>query len=366
MALQEYKCPNCGGAIQFDPGTQEMVCPFCDSKMNIDAVMTMDLSQEQESESIDWGYEGNSWQDDEQQGMVVYSCQFCAGEIVGDETLGATSCPFCGNPVVMTSKFSGTLRPDIVIPFKLGKDVALKSLQKHYMKKILLPKVFKDKNHMDEVKGVYVPFWLFDADADAHIEYLATKVRRWSDSNYDYKETSTFQVIREGSIGFNQVPVDGSIAMDDALMESIEPFSMKEAVDFKTAYLAGYFANKYDVNAEESASRANERIKNSTESMFATTVKGYSSVKPQRSAINLINGGVHYALLPVWLLHTSWNGQNFVFAMNGQTGKFVGDLPLDKAARRKWFLIIFGITMAVTLTLFLLYVFLNIKPAEVQ
>ena len=353
MALQEYKCPNCGGAIQFDPGTQEMICPFCNSKMNIDAVMTMDLSQNQESESIDWGYEGNSWQDDEQQGMAVYSCQSCAGEIVGDETLGATACPFCGNPVVMTSKFSGTLRPDLVIPFKLGKDAALKALQKHYLGKRLLPKVFKDRNHLDEIKGVYVPFWLFDADADARVEYKGTKTRRWSDSNYNYTETSTFRIHREGSIGFNGVPVDGSTVMDDTLMESIEPYTLSEAVDFQTAYLAGYFANKYDVDSDESITRANERIKNSTRSAFISTVKGYDSVTPINTNINLNSGGVRYALFPVWLLSTSWQGENFVFAMNGQTGKFVGNLPLDKSLYKSWFLKIFGIAAVVLLIIFL-------------
>jgi len=348
LALLEYKCPNCGGAIQFDPGTQEMTCPYCESVMDVQALKSMDeaIAQNQKSESIDWGYMGGDWRTDEQQGMAVYSCKSCGGEIVGDETLGATSCPFCGNPVVMTSKFSGTLRPEIVIPFKLGKDAALAALQKHYLKKRLLPAVFKKKNHLDEIKGVYVPFWLFNADADAHIEYNATKVRRWSDSTYDYTETSTYRVVREGGIGFNHVPVDGSRAIDDTLMESIEPFYMKDAVDFQTAYLAGFFANKYDVDADESIPRANERIKNSTSSEFAKTVTGYNTVTPQSTNIKLKSGGFRYALLPVWLLGTSWQGRNFIFAMNGQTGKFVGDLPLDKRAYWGWFWKISGIAAA--------------------
>jgi len=358
MALQEFKCPNCGGAIQFDAGKQEMACPYCDSVMDVEALRAIDeqLAHRQEPEAIDWGYEGNEWNAGEQQGMAVYTCKSCAGEIVGDETLGATSCPFCGNPVVMTSKFSGSLRPDLVIPFKQDKNAALKSLQKHYLGKKLLPQVFKDANHLDEVKGVYVPFWLFGADADAKIEYRATKLRSWSDTNYDYTETSTYHVHREGSIGFDDVPVDGSKAIDDTLMESIEPFNMEEAVDFRTAYLAGYFANKYDVDAEQSVDRANGRIKNSTEAAFADTVAGYNTVTPKHTRIQLSNGKVRYALLPVWLLGTSWMGRNFMFAMNGQTGKFVGDLPLDKAAFWKWFLKIFGIGAAAMLAVSMIIV----------
>lgn len=353
MALVEYKCPNCGGPIEFSPGTQELVCPYCGSEINIEALTAMDgdLVQNQESEAINWKYEGDEWGEDEQKGMSVYSCKSCGGEIVGDETLGAASCPFCGSPVVMTSKFSGTLRPDIVIPFKLGKEAALAALQKHYLGKKLLPAVFKDRNHLDEIKGVYVPFWLFDADADARIEYKASKIRSWSDDDYDYTETSVYRLIREGGIGFNQVPVDGSSVIDDTLMESIEPFRMAEAVDFQTAYLAGYFANKYDVGSEESSYRANERIRNSTTEAFSDTISGYSSVTPESTYISLKSGGARYSLLPVWFLSTSWQGQNFIFAMNGQTGKFVGDLPLDKAASRSWFWRIFGLSAAALLIL---------------
>ncbi|MGI5849507.1 MAG: hypothetical protein ACOX8Q_05520 [Christensenellales bacterium] len=348
MALLEYKCPNCGGAIQFHPGTQEMVCPYCDSVMNVEALRAMDeeLEHTQREENIGWSYEGGEWRQGEQQGMAVYSCHSCGGEIVGDETLGATSCPFCGNPVVMTSKFAGTLRPDLVIPFKLGKDEALQALQRHYLGKKLLPKVFKDRNHLDDIKGVYVPFWLFDAEADAEIEYSATQIRRWSDSRYDYTETSTYRVLRQGEVGFNQIPIDGSQAMDDTLMESIEPFHMEDAADFQTAYLAGYFANKYDVDASKSTKRADERAKNSTEAVFAETVTGYDTVMPKNANIQLKSGGVRYALLPVWLLSTSWQGKKYTFAMNGQTGKFVGDLPLDKAAYKSWFLKIFGAAAA--------------------
>ena len=102
----------------------------------------------------------------------------------------------------MMGQFAGALRPDYVIPFKLDKKAAKAALMKHYGGKRLLPKVFKDQNHIDEVKGVYVPFWLFDADADAHVRYKATRVRSWSDSNYNYTETSHYAVIRGGNIGF--------------------------------------------------------------------------------------------------------------------------------------------------------------------
>lgn len=294
---------------------------------------------------------GSEWQNGEEEGLRSYVCKSCGGEIVAEETTAATSCPFCGNPVVMMGQFTGALKPDYVIPFKLDKKAAKAALTKHYTGKKLLPKVFKDQNHIDEVKGVYVPFWLFDADTEAYIRYKATRVRCWSDYNYNYTETSYFAVSRGGSVGFEHVPVDGSTKMNDNLMESIEPFDFSEAVDFQTAYLAGFLADKYDVDAEQSVLRANERIKKSTEDTFASTVQGYMSVVPESSSVRFENGKAKYALFPVWLLNTTWKGQNYTFAMNGQTGKMVGDLPVDKALYRKW---LFGLTGAIGAVVFAL------------
>ena len=339
--LQEFKCPACGGAVNFDSSKQKMKCPYCDTEFEMSALKQLDdelKSEGQESDSMVWDTKpGSEWQEGETDNMSVFVCKSCGGEIVGDENTAATSCPFCGNPVVMKGRFAGDLRPDYVIPFKLDKKAAKEGLVKHLKGKRLLPKIFKDQNHIDEIKGMYVPFWLFDADVDANIRYKATKVRRWSDSKYDYVETEHYSLYRSGSVAFDRVPVDGSSKMADDLMESIEPFNFADAVDFQTAYLAGYLADKYDVTADESVDRANDRIKRSTEQVFAETVIGYSTVLAESSSIRLRNGKAKYALYPVWLLNTSWKGSQYTFAMNGQTGKFVGDLPLDKGAFWRWF-----------------------------
>ena len=355
--LQGYKCPSCDGAIEFDSTSQKMKCPYCGSEFEIEAVQAYMAGQNPDmQDNMTWDTAaGTEWQPGEEEGLRVYTCATCGGEIVADETTGATECPFCGNPVVMSGQFAGDLRPDLVIPFKVDKKAAIAALQNHYKGKVLLPKVFKDENHIKEVKGLYVPVWLFDTDADAHVRYKATRTRVWSDSQYNYTETSHYMVTRGGGIGFADVPVDGSTKMDDTLMESIEPFHMEDAVDFRTAYLSGFLADKYDVNAENSIARANERIKRSTEDAFRDTVMGYTTVMPVNSAIRLQNGRARYALLPVWILNTQWNGQKFTFAVNGQTGRVAGDLPLDKGAAWRWLLGIWGGVAAAGLALSYLF-----------
>ena len=336
--MKEYKCPCCGGAIEFNTVAQNLKCPYCDTEFEISA---LDAYQEQldgvTEDNLEWQKDaGTDWQPGETEGMRIYTCQSCGGEIIGDESTAATSCPFCGNPVVMTGQFAGDLRPEWIIPFKKNKEEAKATFKKYLEGKKLLPKVFKDENHIDEIKGIYVPFWLFDADVDAYIRYKATRTRMWSDARYNYTETSYFSVLREGNIGFSAIPADGSSKIADDLMESIEPFDMSEAVSFQTAYLAGYLADRYDLPAENFKDRIDQRIKTSTERAFNSTVDGtYATVIPEQSSIQYLSSAAHYALYPVWILNTTWQNKSYIFAMNGQNGKFIGDLPVDQGAYYK-------------------------------
>lgn len=117
-------------------------------------------------------------------------------------------------------------------------------------------------------------------------------------------------MFRSGTIGFDHVPVDGSTKMPDELMESIEPYDFSEAVDFQTAYLAGYLADKYDVSAEDSVERANERVKNSTAEAFRDTCEGYSTLTPESSSIRLRNGVVKLRAYPVCYLTLLGTGRS--------------------------------------------------------
>lgn len=340
--LLEYKCPCCGGGITFDSASQKMKCPYCDTEFDLETLQSYDAEMNVDNTNeMEWDpAETQNWTDAEDDGLRVYICQSCGGEVVAPDTTAASSCPFCGNPVVMKGNLSGALRPDLVIPFKLDKEAAKASLKAYYKGKKLLPRVFAEENHIDEIKGIYVPFWLFSCEADADMRYKATRTRAWSDFRYNYVETSHYLVTRSGSLAFDMIPVDGSSSLANEVMESIEPFDLSEAVDFQTAYLSGYFADKYDVTADDCIPRANERVKSTVESVFRSTVQGYDTVITEGSAVSCRQGQVKYGLLPVWLLTTNWKDQQYLFAMNGQTGKFIGDLPVDKGAYWKYFGII--------------------------
>ena len=337
MALLEYKCPCCAGKLEFDGTIGKVKCPFCDTEFDVSTFAELDSELDQTTqENLDWKSESNDVWGEEGSGLTSYTCSSCGAQIVVDETTAASKCPYCDNPIVMTGNVKGDLKPDFIIPFKLDKAVAKQAFTAHISGKKLLPRAFKDSNHIDEIKGVYVPYWIYSSKATASMRYKATKVSHRVEGDYDVKETEYYSVFRNGSLEFENVPVDGASKMDDALMDSVEPFDFSEAVPFMTAYMAGYVADRYDQDSEYCATRANTRIKNSTADAFASTVADYSSVEIESENIGLSNGTARYALLPMWILNTKWNGENYIFAMNGQTGKFVGNLPCDKSLYRKY------------------------------
>lgn len=344
QTLQQFKCPACGGSINYDSRAGRPRCPYCDTEFDIDALLSAtDFVDAEDDVSFDTVGDGE-WREGESDELRAYVCASCGGELVTDENTAATVCPFCGNAVVLVKQLSGVRRPDLVIPFKLDKKAACAALERHMKGKRLLPREFRDKNRIEQIKGIYIPFWLFDAEINANLHYSATKVREWSDDDYNYRETKHYSVIRAGNIGFAGVPVDGSLKTPDELTESIEPFDLSEAVDFHTAYLAGFLADKYDVSAEECSTRAEARIRSSAEAAFASTVSGYSSVTCDGGNIRTTSSRASYALLPVWLLTTKYADKNYTFAMNGQTGRFVGDLPVSRSAALKWF---FGLAVGI-------------------
>ena len=345
--VTNYKCPACTGPLHFASGSGKLECDYCGSSYDVaeiealyaekEAAAAAASQQAEQKAEAKAGEDGSDWDTSdlstdwgpEGQGMRAYSCPSCGAQLLCDASTAATSCPYCGNPTVVPGQFAGTLRPDFVIPFRLSREDAIAALKKHYKGKVFLPKSFSAENHLQEIQGVYVPFWLFDGQARGGKHFLATRSHSHRDGDYEITETEHYEVYRAGTLSFEKVPVDASTKMPDRHMDSIEPYDYGELKKFSTAYLPGFLADKYDVSMEDSRGRAEKRCDNTFTDALRQTVEGYDSVTPTEGDTHLERGKVHYALLPVWMLHTKWRGEDFLFAMNGQTGKLVGDLPVS-------------------------------------
>ncbi len=347
--VTNYQCPACTGPLHFAGASGRLECEYCGSSFAVAEIEALyaekeakavEAAQKVESDSAAaadaandadrWDISGlhDNW-DGEAEGIKAYSCPSCGAELICDATTAATACPYCGNPSIVPGQFSGALKPDYVLPFKLSKEDAIQALRQHYRKKPLLPRVFSKTNHLAEIKGVYVPFWMFDVEAEGSVHFEATRSHTHRSGDYEITETEHFDVRRSGELAFEKIPVDASSQMPDDYMDSIEPYDYSELKPFSTAYLPGFLADKYDVSVEDSCERADKRCKGSFAAALEDTVTGYESCTQKKADVHLKRGKVHYALLPVWFLNTQWNGKNFLFAMNGQTGKLVGDLPVS-------------------------------------
>ena len=336
--INNYQCPACTGPLHFEGTSGKLECEYCGSSYEVAEIEKLykeaeDKAKEAyakaEATNDGWNNTGSSWGEDAE-GLKTYSCPSCGAELICDETTAATSCPYCGNNTIVPGQFEDTIKPDLVIPFKLNKEAAIEGLKNHYKGKKLLPKSFVSSNRVEEISGVYVPFWLFDGEAYGDATYKAEKVRRQRRGNDEDVYTEHYDVHRAGSTQFEKVPVDASSKMPSGHMDSIEPFDYSDLKEFSTAYLPGYLADKYDIDIETSAPRAEARFRNTMISDLKDTVSGYQSVTTTSENVNLKQGDVNYALFPVWMLSTRFNDQTYTFAMNGQTGKMVGDLPVDK------------------------------------
>lgn len=386
MASQvtNYQCPACSAPLHYEAATGYLLCDFCDSTYGIaeierlyaekeaqaaEALAVAEAKHKQQQAQADaqldteaeasaehtqeassaWANAtaGDEW-DLGSAGLNVYNCPSCGAELICDETTAATACPYCDNPTIIPGKLHGTLKPEYVLPFKLKKEDAIAALKRHYEGRPFLPKVFKDENHLQEIKGIYVPFWLFDGEARGSANYEATNVRSYIVGENQVTETDHYSVHREGFVAFEKIPVDASSKMDNDYMDSIEPFDYSEIQPFSTAYLVGYFADRYDESIEECGSRADNRAAATLVSSLRDTVHGYAAVFDRGSHVMLNRSAVRYALLPVWLLNTRWNGEVYQFAMNGQTGKFVGHLPTDNGKRLRTFLGVYAIVLLIT------------------
>ena len=355
--VTNYQCPACTGPLHYSAKSGKLECDYCGSSFDVAEIEALYARKEAEAAaakqaadakaeaaqaakaeaaeaaaasggwdtsdlSRDWGAEAD--------GLRVYSCPSCGAELICDQSTAATACPYCGNPAIVPGQFSGALRPDYILPFRLSKDDAVQALRAHYKGKPFLPRSFTSANHIKQIQGVYVPFWLFDGGAEGAASYRASNTNVYETGDYEITETRHYHVVRAGSLAFEKIPVDASSKMPDDHMDSIEPFDYAQLRPFSTAYLPGYLADKYDVTIDDSRDRADTRCRETLAQALRDTVTGYGACVTEREDIALRRGKVHYALLPVWMLSTKWRGQDFLFAMNGQTGKLVGDLPTDR------------------------------------
>lgn len=335
----DHKCPNCDAVLKFNPHGNNWKCEYCRGEFNLEDLKENTKKQEEKIVKHDTNEEG----------MDVYTCNNCGASIVVDPNVSATSCVYCKNTTILKDKLHGEFNPDYVIPFKYTKDDALNAFKKLGKGKLFMPKQFNIKKNINEIYGIYIPFWLFDFSLDGQMSADCKRITSWRSGDYRYTKTDTYRATRGGNMSFSNIPVDGSKRFPNDIMNSIEPFDFNNLKQFNMSYLSGFLAEKYDLTGEEVISEASNRAKNSFVEEMKKDIRGYNIVIPTTNNINIDNNKKQYVLLPVWMINVKYKNKIHTLAMNGQTGKIVGNIPIDVSKVILTWILIFVISFIVLL-----------------
>lgn len=335
MQSVTYQCPNCGAALEYDNAQGKHRCLFCDSvfdeeeikrhfaeneQMKLDTADPEKLTEEQQEIEKFTG------------ASALYTCPNCGAGVICSELEASVRCHFCHTPVILSGRLSGEYKPDLIIPFSTTKEHAKKSFYDYIKGKFLLPRGFKSNAKVVDISALYVPYWLKSGVVNGHIKASCTKVRTWRVGDTRYTNTKYYTSERAAEFAFIRVPCDGSRRIDDALMESIEPFNYNGVKPFSMSYLSGCAAERYDVVFEDAEHRIDARINEAVTAALKAdaAAQNYTTIKIDESGMVFKSSAAVYAMLPVWFLNYQYNGKDYPFVMNGQTGVSFGKLPVSK------------------------------------
>lgn len=335
----DNKCPSCGAAIFFKPSLGKFKCDFCESEYTAEQLKNMEEINKQEVINDDYD---------------SYNCPDCGASVIADKNTAATFCLYCGNASIIKSRLSGEFAPSKLIPFKMEKQKAIDAFKKLRKGRPLVPRSFVSEKNIEKITGLYIPFWLYEVDVSGTINADCTKVKSWTSGNTRYTKTDYYKLERTGGMLYERIPVDGSTRFNNDIMNSIEPFDYSALVDYNHAYLSGFLAEKYDINKDDAFSDAKIRALNSSVEEMLNSMVGYTSKKVTTNSLSSSLKSCEYVLLPVWMVNVKYKDKYYLFAMNGESGEFIGDIPLDK--KKTFMMGIFVFIGAFIFSIFITYI----------
>ena len=324
--IVSYQCPNCEAPLSFDPATQSFRCEYCASVFTeaflraADEKKAQRRQEREEEESREYC-----------ESMEEYECPNCGAQVACDGNTAATFCMYCHTPVIHRGKLSGQMRPHKIVPFKYDREAAEQEFLRFAHAHKFIPRGFFAKSQLEKMQGVYFPFWITDADTRADLSASATRVRSWRAGDYQYTETSRFDIERGGEIHFEDITTSALSEADKKMLEGILPYPSEALTDFSMPYLSGFLTKKRDIEREALQGEINDRMNKYAREMLRDTIQGYTKVSVRDSHANAYREGWEYALMPVWLLVWRGKKRSYTYAMNGYTGKIYGELPVSAA-----------------------------------
>lgn len=342
--VHTYECPSCGAGMTFDAKTQMLHCSHCDREQSVaDYMQAHPLEADPAPDADD--------------SLQVFTCPSCGAQLITDAYTAATTCAYCKSPVVLESRLDGKETPDAVLPFGISREDAKEKLRAWAKSRPLAPLSFSKEGTLEQMEGMYVPYWMYCYDIRAQVTADCTRTRRTRRGNTEYIHTDHFRVGRDVRADYERIPADASKKMPDEVMEQLEPYAYQQLAPFAPAYLSGFQAEKRNFESVELESRAHSRAEQYALQLARESIQGYGTVQIMQKQIDAVMQKAEYALLPVWCLQYRYMGKDYSFYMNGQTGRIVGELPVSIGRTAAWFLGAAGIVFVIA---FLIMTFMGV------
>ena len=336
-----YQCPNCNGVLAYNASTGLLECAFCDGSFSEGEVEraipigTGAAAGETEHVTTVEGFlEHAPWEaaGANAANAIGYSCPACGAGVVADQSAVTAECPYCGNNMLVSGIATTANIPQKVLPFSITRDEAKARMCEHFRRKWYLSRKFRAQ--LEHIQGVYVPYHLYDLRVSGWGDYIGEQKK--STGSGGSITTGHIALHRAGYADIFMLPVDGSSKMPDGHMDAIAPFDFSKMRNFSASYVAGFLAEVPDESIEACLPRADARARDSFVEQLeanANKARNDNSVDTIASHTDVEVVNVTTCALPVWLMHCSWENNQMLFAVNGESGECVGDLPIDKVRR---------------------------------
>lgn len=353
-----YKCRNCGGELHFDPRIGKLKCEFCDAEYPVSDyeaekppvpkkpsanASRPDQTEQAVKEARRQGYtRATDDSTDLASDLALFSCPHCGAQVVTDRNTVATTCVFCSTPLVLEQQMQAGFTPEMIIPFAVDKRQIEKLYERYIASKPFYPEEYSKANVIQKIQAFYLPFWLYTMDVEGDLQASGEKTWTRTTSQWIITEHDVFFIDLAGGLQFDKVPVIASSKTPRNAMDALEPFDYSKLVPYNSGYLPGFLASRYDCPEEMCSQSAKERAQHSFEKAMLNTLHEYQAVKITGGQTRFHLRPAAYALLPAYLLFMDYdNEEDRLIAINGQTGKIVGNIPVDRRKRILFFLLRF-------------------------
>ncbi|MDE5978001.1 MAG: hypothetical protein K2G70_06010 [Turicibacter sp.] len=323
--IKIFTCENCGANMVFDIKSQALKCPYCNTEKELIAEGKV---QEYDFSTIRPSSEKASWSHD----VEIMSCKNCGAEIVIDSHTTALHCSYCGSSNILKTKQSAGIKPEAILPFKIEKQQAMEELSKWMKYRWLAPNNLKNLYQSDKLQGIYIPYWTYDAMTSSRYRAYGGRY------HYEMREINgkkeRIQKVHWHPVSghlhhfFDDVLINASHHYTDTLMNKVEPFNTDRLIPYRSEYLSGYMAEHYSLGVQEGFSMAKHKMEHTLEETARFEIlQHYDTVRDIRLQTCYDQMTFKHVLLPIWTANYQYNGKDYRYIINGETGRIHGTYP---------------------------------------